>query len=245
LHRRFVTLGIAFAPLLLAGMVGIFLVSTYIRTVRSIEGAGLGVGVEMARNFDASQLESSSIDLVLGTVAARVGYFDFSAEVMAHRQEYSSVLNLRTYGRSIVDNLLTPGVDFYDQPKIANSLLFVYSNLGTPSKQMASEHYQSDQLGIYGEFYALAGWTSLPLLFAVAFMFRRVYGSVYSRNPFVLTVSRAVVLFAFTKLIDSFGIDWVIADTLPMIAAIFIYGFFFASRRVRLSQLSVPGKADA
>src|SRR5262249_27795051 len=142
-------------------------------------------------------------------------------------------------GRSIVDNLLTPGFDVYDQPKIANSLQFVYFGLGAPSKMEANEVYQSDQLGIYGEFYALFGYGCLPLLFLIGLLLKRTYVRLHSTNPFTLAAKRAVTLFIFMKLIDSFGIDWVLIESLPLVAAIYAYSVFFAGRRI-----TEPGSRD-
>ena len=230
--RRFVTIGILSLPLVALLMVGAFVISTYIRTMRNTEGMSLQVGVQAAANYGDQDIAPQTVEYMLGGVAARVGFLDFSAEIIAHRQEYARVLNLPAYGRSIIDNLLTPGIDFYDQPKISNSLQFAYRDLGAPSKALTAEQYQSDQFGIYGESYALLGWVALPVLFAVAFALQRLFALMRGANPFVLAIARVVPLFVFSRLIDSFGLDWLIIDTLPLIAAVFIYGFFFPTRRV-------------
>jgi hypothetical protein len=104
--------------------------------------------------------------------------------------------------------------------------------LGEPSKEKVNEMYQSDQLGIYGEFYALFGYASLPFLFLVAFGFKWIYVRCANRNPFVLVVERVFVLFAFTRVLDSFGIDWTMLEVLPLVTAMFIYRPFFASKLV-------------
>jgi hypothetical protein len=69
------------------------------------------------------------------------------------------------------------------------------------------------------------------VLFFVAFLFKRMFDAVSSANPFTHAMLRVVVLFAFWRLIDSFGVDWLVIDVLPLVAAVFIYGFFFAARR--------------
>jgi hypothetical protein len=142
------------------------------------------------------------------------------------------VLNLPAYFKSIVDNDLTPGFDVYDQPKTATALQFVYRGWGVPSKEDVAEVYQSDQLGIYGEFYALFGYGSCLMLFLTAYLLKLLFVHLRSVSPFVLAMKRVVVLFVFVDLLHSYGIDWVIQETIPLAAAIFIYGFFFAARRV-------------
>jgi hypothetical protein len=232
IKRRLVGLGVALLPIFVAFLVGTFFLSSYIRTARVVDGADLSVGIEMASGAGEAARDRA-LEVVLGTVASRVGFLDFSAEIIAHRDHYSSVINLPTYGRSIVDNLLTPGIDFFDQPKISNSLLFVYRGIGDPTRSIPTEEYQSDQLGIHGEFYALGGWASLPFFFIAAFLFKRTFDRLSSPNPFVLSMMRVVVLYLFMRLIESFGMDWVLIDGLPLAMAIVLYSYFFAARRVR------------
>jgi hypothetical protein len=231
-RRKFIYIGIALLPVLLLLLLATFTISTFNRANREAGGnIELGSAVALAQQSSSQLSPETGLDLLLPPIFDRAGFFDYAAEVIAHREEYADVLNLRTYGRSIVDNLLTPGFDVYDQPKIANSLQFVYFGLGVPSKLEANEVYQSDQLCVYGEFYALFGFGSLPLLFVIAWLLKRTYVRLHSANPFTLTAKRAVTLFIFVKLIDSFGFDWILIETLPLVVAIYAYSVFFAGRR--------------
>ena len=74
---------------------------------------------------------------MLPPIFNRAGFFDYSAEIIAHSDRYKEEFNLATYAKSIIDNLLTPGFDVYDQPKISNALQFIYADLGKPSKERA------------------------------------------------------------------------------------------------------------
>jgi hypothetical protein len=38
------------------------------------------------------------------------------------------------------------------------------------------------------------------------------------------------VLWVFIRTLDSYGVDWTILETLPRIAAIYIYQFFFRGK---------------
>jgi hypothetical protein len=235
LRRKYVWLGIALMPAAAALLVGTFVISTYIRsandTGRTLE---LGRALELAGDPDSALSAGTELELILPPIADRAGYFDYSADIIAHRDEYASVLNLSTYGKSIIDNILTPGWDVYDQPKISNALRFIYQALGRPSKQwVTADNYQSDQIGIYGEFYGLFAYACLPLMFVVAFAFKRIYLRLTSWNPFFLAMKRGIVLFAFVWTLDSYGVDWNILQVLPLVVAIFIYGPFFSSERVR------------
>jgi hypothetical protein len=230
--RKYLVLGFLLSPVMLLLLVGSFAISTYNRAHREL-GASFDVGQALAsaQEWGADFALGPSLDVVLPPLFARAGFFDFSAEIMAHRHEYASVLNLTTYFESIVDNDLTPGFDVYDQPKIANTLQFSYRGWGVPSKLDVSESYQSDQLGIYGEYYGLFGYGSLILFFLTAHLLKLVFLHMRGVNPFTFAMKRVVVLFVFVDLLHSYGVDWVMLETMPLVAAILIYGFFFAARR--------------
>ena len=235
LPRKTVLTGIALLPLGVVLLVGVFTISTFNRTAKDAGGYSLDIGRALQLAGDASsQLSAAApaLDLLIPPVAARAGFFDFSAEIIAHRDKYASVLNPTTYAESIIDNILTPGFDVFDQPKISNSLLFLYRDWGLPSKEQVAnaEVYQSDQLGIYGEFYGLFGYACLPLLFLLTYGLKVLYMRVESPDPFIFAMKRIIVLSLYARTIDSFGIDWTLGEVLPLIAATFFYRPFFRNR---------------
>ncbi len=230
--RKHVLLGIVFFPVLVVLLIGSFAISTYNRTFKGEGTLDVSRAVDLAVESRSELSMENTLDKVVPLIAARAGFFDFSAEIIAHKDQYASVINLSSYAKSIVDNLLTPGFDVYDQPKISNALQFVYNGWGSPSKELVSESYQSDQLGIYGEFYALFEYASMPLFLLTAFLFKRVYGRVRSENPFVLAMKRVVVLWVFIRTLNSYGFDWTLLEIIPRIAAIYIYQLFFRSKLI-------------
>jgi hypothetical protein len=241
--RKYLVASVVLLPVLAALLVGSFAVSTYNRAVKLSGGSfDIGRAIDSAMQSGSGLPIKASLDLVLPQVFSRAGFFDYSAEIIAHREQYHAVINLPAYGRSIVDNVLTPGFDVYDQPKISNSLLFVYRDWGEPSKvQVATmEGYQSDQLGLYGEWYALFEYWCLPLLCAGAYLLKSIYVRLKSANPFVLLMKRVVVLFVFERVLDSFGLDWTVEETIPLLVAIFIYAMFFAIRPSVAPQSPTP-----
>lgn len=234
IRRSHILLGFAFLPVMVVLLIGTFAISTFNRGQKEA-GASFDLGRAMSLASDSSSvlLAGSSLDVVLPPIFARTGFFDFAAEIIAHRAQYSSLINPSSYAKSIVDNILTPGFDVYDAPKISNGLEFIYLDWGVPSKLQVLESYQSDQLGIYGEFYALLGYGCLPVLFIIAWLLKRMYLAASSPNPFYLLMKRVVVLFVFVELLRSFGIDWIISETIPLVGAIFLYAFLFSSRAAR------------
>jgi hypothetical protein len=244
--RWLVWLGVAAMPIVLAIMVFTFALSTYARFTRA---SGDAPDLERTADFVAASSNDPLIVARLGIiapyVASRAGFFDFSAELIAHREEYASVFNGATYFKSIVDNVLTPGLDVFDQPKIANSLQFVYERWGTPSKVYVLESYHSDQIGLYGEFFVLFGWGSLPLLFLITYGLKRIYVRLSSPNPYVFAMKRVVVLYIFVRTLDTFGMDWTVSETVPLVIAILAYARFFKSRPVRVAYTAEPAYAVA
>jgi hypothetical protein len=244
--KRFVLLGIVTAPVLVGLMIATFAISSYNRFARV---SGAAPDLERAAEFVAASTNDPLIVARLGiiapAIASRAGFFDFSAEIIAHRDEYASVMNGATYFRSIIDNVLTPGTDVFDQPKIANSLIFVYRRWGTPAKSYVSEAYQSDQIGIHGEFFVVFGWVSLPLLFMLTFLLKHLYVRASSPNPYIFAMKRIVLLFVFVRSIESFGMDWTVTEIVPLIMAIFVYSKFFTSRPIVTPERGQPPYAPA
>jgi hypothetical protein len=243
-RRKYLILGVILSPVIVAALVGSFAISTFNRANR--EGASFDVSQALttARESGADLAVDPGLDLVLPPMFARVGFFDFSAEIIAHREEYRSVLNLTAYAKSIVDNVLTPGFDVYDQPRTAYALQFLYREWGTPSKEAAVEFYQSDQLGIYGELYGLFAYASLPLFFLTAYLLKRTFVRLKGANPFTFAMKRVIVLFVFVDILHSYGVEWVMVETVPLVAAIFIFGPFFATKPISVRTRSPAAAAS-
>jgi hypothetical protein len=231
-RARTVALGAVLLPALLGVLIALFSIATYNRVAR--EGAAsLDVGQALTFAGEAREVlgDDPIVDVLLPPIAARAGYFDFSAEVIANQEEYSAVINFPTYLRSLIDNLLTPGFDVFDQPMTANALRFIYYDQGQPSRAMADAFYHSDQICVYGEFYVLFGFAALPLLFLGAMAWKSFYVQLRHPNPFILGAARAVTLLVFVRVLDSFGTDWTITTMVPYLAALFLFSYLFTVRR--------------
>lgn len=228
--RRGLVLGVLAAPFVIVILVGTFVLSTYTRTVTPSGGSAVATALDAVQTAGERMTVENVLESGLPVLLSRVGFFDYAAEVMAHREQYSRVVNPGAYVRSITDNLLTPGFDFFDQPKISNSLRFVYEDLGQPSKIVSAEEYQSDQLGLYGELFLLLGWASLPLFFIVGTLSQRIYCAIVDEDPFTRTIKRVIVITLFVELVNSFGMDWVVMDIVPFVVSMYLYRYFFSTR---------------
>jgi hypothetical protein len=107
---------------------------------------------------------------------------------------------------------------------VCNALFFIYQNRPSgPSLKWLNANptwYHSDELTIYGEFYSLfGGWLSLVAFFIVGFIFQDLYKRK-NKNDGQNTLRKGLVLYFFYKLINSYGLDWLVGD---IIAAFFCY----------------------
>ncbi|MGO9514266.1 MAG: hypothetical protein ACLP2F_11585 [Steroidobacteraceae bacterium] len=245
IKRGWFIVGSLLAPVLLVLLIGAFLLSTFNREHKDPGEASLSISqaIQLAGEATKELGAETELDIILPPIFDRAGFFDYSAEIIAHRDQYQEIFNLPEYGKSIVDNLLTPGFDVYDQPKLGNALEFIYEDLGTPSKEMVPESYQSDQFGIHGELYAVFGYASLPLFFLLAFFLKGLYVRLRSPSPFALAMERIVVLAAFVKIVNSFGMDWTLIEMVPVVAAVFVYTFFFRTSPI-MRRTSMPSPLD-
>ena len=201
-----------------------------------------------ARNFIAAPKFDISIDYVspakygentrvISHALARIGYLDVTSEIISNKDMYEPIFTLKNYYKSFVDNVFTPGIDFFDTPKITNSLYFKHQYIGNgiPSKSFALDNdiINSDILTIYGEFYSIFGFLALPILFGFAFIMKfAYYYEVKSNNFDMIVFKRIGILVLFYAVFNSFGLDWIaIVRIIPIVATIFLitkyYKYFY------------------
>jgi hypothetical protein len=165
-------------------------------------------------------LNFNSAEFVLKSIFSRIGFFDFSSEIIAHEKYYSSIFNFKSYFNSLVDNILTPGFDLFDQPKIGSSLSFIYNSLGELSKKTSSlpQFYQSDQIGIYGELYLLFGFFSLIIFFTLGFFIGFFEDFILKTKGMICVQIYTLFIFLLSRLFNSFGLDWFLLDCISYLA---------------------------
>ena len=222
--KSILILSVIIAPLLII----VFTVSTYLRP-RLENRAKVGAEtINVLKEFELKETILNNSELVFSDVFNRIGYLDFGAELIAHKQVYEPIFTFKYYGMSFVDNIFTPGFDVFDTPKISNAQKFIYSSEGTPKKSKVDEAYQSDEFTIYGEFYIAFGkWVSLIFMFLLAFLLKRIYVKLSGKNLFELCIKRSIVLMVFYYFIQSYGIDWIASITLGFVVTFFIFKRFF------------------
>lgn len=223
LPRRYVLVGFAMMPFLLATAFTFYSVSTTTRMVKGEAGGTLAEKVELIQASREILTDDPRTDFFIGQAFARAGYFDFSAEIIANSDRYAGVFTAGNYFKSIVDNVLSPGFDVFDQPKISNSIKYAMGDLGDFSKsQEIDSTYHTDMFGLYGEMYNLFGYASLPIIYFIAYLLKYAFRYKGKFNPRIIALNRILVLLVFFQWMNSFGLDWILMNIL--IAMVSFYG---------------------
>lgn len=225
-----VYISIFLTPIFVSILIFFYIFATIGRMNTSIDAIDKSIVYEQV--FDS--LGGDRLNYMLAHIAGRIGFFDFSSELIAHTDEYKNLFQLSTYSKSIIDNVLTLGFDVFDQAKISNSLTFVYNGFGEPKKSLVPELYQSDQFGIHGEMYSLFGYSSVFLFYLIGFYFKLLYKKMKHASIFIQTINRVFIVIVFFTFVKSFGIDWLLYDILVLFLALNISAFFF---RIKLNPI--------
>jgi hypothetical protein len=197
--------------------------------------------LSMAKDYE--MLSSDAVDKSLDLIYYRLGFLDWSTELISNRQTFASIINGQYYVESIIDNVLTPGFDVFGVPTASNALSYVRNGLPIPHKDQISEAYQSDQLGIYGEYYVLFyGYPALIVFFISAFAFQRIFVSFKTKNVLLNCLYRVVLLNLFYVWMNSFGMDWFALDIVSTIITTVLFARYYVSDGTRKIVLGLNRK---
>ena len=196
-----------------------------------------------ANNYSTSQKFSKFVEIVqsdevedrkeeaLNLLFARLGFFDFTSEIIAHKEIYEELFTPLSYVKSIADNLLTPGFDIFDYPKIGNGLSQIYRGGGRLSKSNI-ESYQSDQVSLIAEIFSFCGYWAFIFLFLLGRLFKILYSRSENIAPFNIGLRRIFLVIVFYSLLISFGFDWVLLEAVVFLVTIAIAKFFFREIKI-------------
>ena len=212
-----------------------FLFATYMRPqLNDSTNKTLSEVNSIFQGFDLINSVEVDIKIILTPVFDRVGFLDYSAATIKNYDKYAQVFNLPYYFKSIVDNILSPGFDVFDVPRVSNATSFIYYNSGPITKTSVTENYQSDQFCFYGEYYDLFGkWFSLVPIFFTGFLFKWMYQKVNHNKSYFAFIKKAFILSMFYSFLNSFGVDWILLDILG-----FLFTYFLAKNFFKFSEKS-------
>lgn len=173
------------------------------------------------------EMDGKDTKIVLAPVFDRIGFLDFSTEMIKNRDYLSKYLNTENYLKSVVDNLLTPGFNLFDMPKMSNVIDKCYEYKGTPNTKyyhLEDGYYQSDCLTLFGEAFLLFGpILALVFVFIIGRLFSRFYFKKRFTHPINIIWIKACSLFLFYILLYSYGLDWFLISLVSFTINYFIF----------------------
>jgi hypothetical protein len=222
---------ILIATILIPISIILFYIATYIRQISA--NRGIVSTQQLAIIKESNIFDTEYNDYLNRTMFFRLGFLDPAADVIKNKERYSRIINIVYYFKSIIDNVLTPGFNVFDTPKVANSLRYIYRDLDLPKHEDIMAAYNSDMLTIYGEYYVLfGGYFALIIFFIISYIFKTIYLSVKSKDIFLFYLYRALILFIFYSWLNSFGLDWMMFDIISIFITVFLFKNFYRSRQV-------------
>jgi len=212
----------------------LFTSATYIRGVLGTE----------RKTFSSKELSIVDIGDVLGSqeittlvrpIFDRLGFLDYATVVIINHEKYSKIINFTYYCKSIIDNVLTPGFNVFEVPRVSHAMSYIARGEPLPTLEDITTAYQADMPTIYGEYYVLfQGYPALIILFVFSYVFKKIYLSIRSKDTFLFYLYRALVLYIFYLWLNSFGIDWLMLDITGIIITVFLFKRFYKMKKSKL-----------
>lgn len=170
----------------------------------------------------------------LGKIYQRIGFLDYTTSLIKNRENFSKVINPVYYTKSIIDNVLTPGFDIFNITKASHTLGPLARGEVMPTRIEAAEMYNSDMMGVYGEYYVMFfGYPALAVIFFLAFIFQRIYDTL-GINSLPDNLYKVLVVTIFFTWVNSFGTDWIVIEFVTTICtAFFLKSFYYTHTKKR------------
>lgn len=228
--RRIYVFGVG---LLFPIMIIFFVYSTYMRQMQ-LQKSSLSEKVALVSDMRsyASQLEKKAI---IGPVADRLGFLDYTSEMVVMRDRFKSFINIESEFKSIVDNALTPGFDLFDAPRISNVILNSYEfgkNVISSKIKNSQEDYHSDELTAFGESYVLFGFPFCLFFIGLSGgVFCRVWIKSETMKNEKGIFLKAMCLYLFDVFLSSYGFDWLALDVVCFYITYMIFKTYVFSRQ--------------
>lgn len=214
------------ATLFMPVMVFMFTFSQFARSWGiSMETMTLSEQVEIAQTVSERMSGQETIN-TLQPIFGRIGFMDFTTELVVNRDHLKQYLTPINYGKSLIDNLLSPGFDVFDMPRMSCVVSPCYEYKGTPSvlKYDLVNHYYSAGLSLYGESYLLFGkFLSIPFILLLGLYIKKKYLHYCEKNSIPNMWMRIIILYMLYELLYSFGFDWVLIDLVALLINYFVF----------------------
>ena len=219
---RYIVMGLIAAPL----MAFMFLYATL--TTQMDMKAGSLSEVKEVTSYLFDKNDGNDISIILAPVFDRVAFFDFTVEMVQNRGYLCNYIKPSYYVESIVDNLLTPGFNIFDMPRMSYIVEKCYYIKGKPSitgyNLNDADYYHSDCMTWFGEAYLIFGWILvLPVILFVGLFIKKRYIKELQNVGITNTWKRMVLLFVTYTLLYSYGLDWLFIDIVGWVINYYIF----------------------
>lgn len=213
IKRKYILIGTVLLPI----MIFFFSYATYMRKTYASK-VSLETKMKVATTILKQENNLVNTDVLYAEIYERIGFFDFTCEMVTNKRNLSQVINPLNEIRSIIDNALTPGFDLFDQARMSHLVSKYYEyKRNIPKTKFMQLNYQSDELTLFGESYLLL---PLPIniffVFLVGLVFRILWIQRGNMSVLKRLIRRAIAIYLFEELLSSYGIDWFILDTICM-----------------------------
>ena len=232
LSRRFILMVIALSFC----SVVLFTLGTYIRGVVNLERGPIS-SKELSIFKESSIFEFLALRVatpfeLYRPIFDRIGFLDYATVVIRNHEKYSNIINFTYYGKSIIDNVLTPGFTVFDTPRVSHAMSYIARDEPVPSLEDILSAYQSDMPTLYGDYYVLFhGYGALAVLFVFSYLFKTIYLSIRTDDTFYFYLYHGLILYVFYLWINSFGIDWFLLDIAGIVTTTVLFRGFYRMRR--------------
>ena len=217
---KFLLLGMVLIPI----MFFIFILATL---ARAFDAKNLSSKEQIELVKKASDKFGDDVQILLSPIFDRVGYLDYTTEMVANREHLAKYITPDVYYKSIIDNLLTPGFDIYDTPKVSNIISKTYSyntKREITKTNLSKFEYKSDILTLFGEVYLVFGFIcGIIVIVAIGLFIRRSYITYQQRNSIRALWVQILIISVFFNSFQSFGFDWIAIDVVSAIINYYIF----------------------
>ena len=215
---KYVILGVVLVPV----MVFFYTYSSYLRMTESTF-SNTQDKIEMV-SVVADNMSGDDLKTVLAPIVGRMSYLDGTCVSIKLEEGFSSFINPVYCIKSIVDNVLTPGFDVFDTPRMSLCMRFYHNHQTNVKKsQSADMEYQSDVFTLYGEqFVMFRGWLGLIGIYLICAYFKVLYLRFRHKDNYMLM---AALVYLFSVVFNSYGLDWFFLDVVSMMFSYYIVQF--------------------
>lgn len=183
----------------------------------------------------SENISSDNVETIISPILGRMAYVEASVTCIKEREGFSSFLNPIYCFKSVVDNVLTPGFDVFNVPRMSICVQPYYNGSLNLSKTQSSktQNYLSLSFTMFGESYAMFyGWIGLLAICLFCYYIRYLYLKFNKRSNYI---AMSIVVYLFYTIIISYGFDWFLLDTVT-----FIINYYVAKHLVRYFMSMTP-----